>query len=195
MSLRALARRYSRRCPVVVLAAVLAAACAGSKATATRASIARDRATAQSAATALLRPFGLRIQRWSIDRRAFAGNTYELSVYAQPSRTQSIATYAARFAPLTAAVVPALLRRYPDLAWIDLCQERAGKATGGGEPIPVTRVEISRRGAAAVDWRHADVATLLARNHADSADVDIEVHFGIADTTTWRRAIAQLRSG
>ena len=158
-------------------------------------SIAQDRATAPSTIAALLAPFHLDIQRWSIEARAGEKPTsYELSIYSRPASTESPDVYAGRFAPLAARVIPAAFAKYPDIGWIDLCQERAGTPSSTWEPQPVTRIEISRGAAHAIDWSHVTAADLLTRNVTDDANVQIETHDNVARTRLWKAAAAQARS-
>jgi len=183
-----------RTLAIVGMIAVTGAAACGSSSS-HRSSIAQDRATAPSTIAALLAPFHLDIQRWSIEPRAGEQPTsYELSIYSRPASTQSPDIYAGRFAPLAARVIPAAFAKYPDIGWIDLCQERAGTPSSTWEPQPVTRIEISRGAARAIDWAHATVADLLTRNVTDDANVQIETHDNVARTQLWKTAAAQARS-
>jgi hypothetical protein len=166
-----------------------AGACGGTSSSASH-SVAGDRAAAPATILSLLRPFDLQIQRWSLNVRPDSKGVYELSVYSRPAKQQSPPTYARRFAPLAAALIPELFAKYPEVSWIDLCQEEAGSPSSSWEPLPVTRLEISRSGAAAIDWPHASTALLLARNRSDSANVQIEAHNHVTDTPEWKAAAA-----
>jgi hypothetical protein len=141
-------------------------------------------------AVPLLAPFGLRVQRSSVEQKAGPVGGSELSLYAQPTRTEANDVYAQRMMPLTAAVIPALFAKYRSLDWIDLCQEPA-KSSGAWETVPVTRLEISRTGAERVDWKHADLAQLLAAQRARPLDVSINWQQGIGRTRAWRDATAR----
>jgi hypothetical protein len=177
-----------------VAAVALGGACSAKPALPKSEAIARDRTTVPGVARHLLEPFQLGIQRWSIEARVEAPDDYQLSLYTQPARTESVDVYAQRFAPLAAGVIPALFERYPDITWIDLCQEQAGTTGGDWEPTPVTRIQLTRAAADAVDWPHADIATLVARNRDDPRHLQIEAHFGITATPAWRAAIAKVRA-
>jgi len=180
---------------IVALATVLlGAACGGSGPHSAASGIAHDRASAPATLTALLDPFRLQIQRWSIDPLDAHHPQYELSIYSRPASTQTADQYAGRFAPLAAAVIPAVFAKYPDIAWVDLCQELAHTPSNDWEPEPVTRIEITRKAAAAIDWSHVTTADLLARNMADSDNVQVETHSGVAQTALWKAAAARIRA-
>jgi hypothetical protein len=178
---------------IVALVAMCAGACGGNGSGPAR-SVAEDRVTAPVTIRSLLQPFGLQIQRWSMDVRPNSDGVVEMSVYSRPTKQESPSTYGHRFAPLATAVIPELFAKYPEVSWIDLCQEEAGTPAGTWEPLPVTRLEISRNAAASIDWPHATTASLLAHNRSDSATLQIEVHNHVADTPEWKAAAAHSRN-
>ncbi len=176
---------------LLVVALVTAAAGCGSGAGSTKtAAVPHDGPEVARAAVPLLESFGLRVQRSSIAQKADPLGGQELSLYAQPPRTETNDVYARRMMPLSAAVIPALFAKYRSLAWIDLCQEPA-KSSGAWETVPVTRLLISRGGAERVDWRHADLAQLLAAQRARPLDVSVNWENGVGRTRAWRDATAR----
>lgn len=146
-------------------------------------------AVAQAAAP-LLAQFALRVQRSSVGEHQGAIGGSELSLYVRPAHAQSADTYANRFMPLTAAVIPALFAKYPGIKWIDLCQEPA-QASGAWGTTPVTRLEISREGSGRVDWQHGELATVLALERTKPLEFSIEWHSGVGQTSVWRAAAAR----
>ncbi|HUI48483.1 MAG TPA: hypothetical protein VL119_07285 [Acidimicrobiia bacterium] len=170
------------------------AACGSGAGAPTKSAIDLDRATAQATISSLLGRFDLGIQRWSIDAWPNAPKVYELSIYTRPAKAEPDTAYAARFAPLAAAVIPAVLARYPEITWVDLCQEKAKTPSGVWEPTPVTRLEVSRSGSSHIDWAHVDTAALLRRNRVDATNVQIETHFDVAHIPLWQAAAARARS-
>lgn len=183
-----------RWCGITLCLAVvtLAAACGSSSHAGTTTSP-RD-AQLVRAVTPILERLGLKLQRASFERRGDPGRTLELNVYAEPAHSESADVYASRLAPLASAVVPAMLREFPDADWVDVCQEHANTPGDVPEPLPVTRLEISRAVSEKIDWPTAKLATLLARNRASSAEVDLEVHDGVSETPTWKAAAAESRT-
>lgn len=151
-----------------------------------------DAAVAQAAAP-LLAPFGLRVQRSSIGKKPDPRGGAELSLYVQPTRTETADEYAARMMPLAAAVIPQLYAKYPGIVWLDLCQEPA-KSSGTWETVPVTRLELSRSGSGRVDWKRADLAQLLALERAHQLDFSIEWHNGVGRTRVWRAAAERAKA-
>lgn len=136
---------------------------------------------------------GLQIQRLSVEKRPDVRATYELSVYLRPPHKVSADEYAARFAPLAAAVIPLSFEKYDDIGWIDVCQERAGTPDGVDDAVPVTRLEVSRKDAATVDWARADLVRLFELYKRAPADVGLLANDGVDRTRAWRAALAQTR--
>jgi hypothetical protein len=178
---------------MVLLTVVMlgAAGCGSSSAPPKAAPVAppAERSVAQTA-SALLAPLHLQVQRSSVGQKPPPQGGSELSLYAQPARTESVDVYAQRFMPLAAKVVPALFAKYPGIQWIDLCQEPA-RSSGTWETVPVTRLEISRVGSGRVDWARGDLATVLALNRTRPLELAIEWHNGIGATSVWAAATAR----
>jgi hypothetical protein len=141
----------------------------------------------------LLARFDLELQRSAIETRAHSSDQ-ELSLYARPTAHVDADTYARRFAPLAAAVIPAMLAKYPQADRIDLCQMRAGTPLGVDDATPVTRIEITRAGADRIDWKDVDLATLLRANRRDARALSIEGNDGVFDTPTWQAAVEASRA-
>ena len=59
--------------------------------------------------------------------------------------------------------LPGIYRRWPGLKSFDVCQEPEAIVDPRPAPIPVTQLVATRKGAAALDWKHASLVTLLKR--------------------------------
>jgi hypothetical protein len=147
------------------------------------------RSVAQSARP-LLAQFSLQVQRSSVAEMPGPRGGSELNLYVRPARGESADLYASRFMPLAAAIVPTLLAKYPEIKWLDLCQEPA-KSSGTWETVPVTRLEISRDGSGHVDWERRDLASVLALSRTRPLELSIEWHNGIGRTPVWSAAAAR----
>ena len=175
---------------LVVALMTAAAACGSSAGSSQTVAAPQDGQEVARAVVPLLTPFGLQVQRSSIEQKPEPLGGLELSLYVQPTRTEAADVYANRMVSLSAAVIPALFAKYPKLDWIDLCQEPA-KSSGAWETVPVTRLEISRKGAARVDWERTDLAQLLARQRTRPLEVAIEWDNGVGRTRVWRDSAAR----
>ncbi|HEV7523446.1 MAG TPA: hypothetical protein VGP92_00680 [Acidimicrobiia bacterium] len=185
----------SARSLLVVALAVAGtgAACGSNSGASSTDRLPRNDAAVADASIPLLVPFKVQVQRASVGNRPGARGGRELSLYVRPARTESATRYASRFAPLAIAVVPALFAKYPGIDWIDVCQEPA-KSSGAWETVPVTRIEISRRGGDLVEWARADLATLLATHQAHPLELTIDWQNGVGRTKVWTDATARART-
>jgi hypothetical protein len=89
------------------------------------------------------------------------------------------------------AVIPAAFAKFDDIAWVDVCQERAGTPDGVDDATPVTRLEVNRHDSATVDWKKFDLVSLLALKHRSQHDVSILANDGVEQTRAWRAALSQ----
>jgi hypothetical protein len=181
-----------RRCiaAFVVVTALGAAACSSSGDSKPVSARRRSDAALAHDVSPWLDRLGLQMQRLSVEARGGGPNPeHELSLYVQPALVETADVYAARFAPLTAAVVPAAFEKYDDIDWIDVCQERAGTAAGVDDAVPLTRIEVSRKDAATVhDWANFDLAALLALKLRAPYRVSVVTNDGVDQTRAWRTA-------
>jgi hypothetical protein len=140
-----------------------------------------------------IRELGLRVQRLSVESIGGAHPTYELSLYVKPPSAVSAEVYASRLAPLAKAVIPAAFAKFDDIAWVDVCQERAGTPDGVDDATPVTRLEVNRHDSGTVDWKKFDLVSLLALKNRSQHDVSILANDGVEQTRAWRAALSQSR--
>ena len=178
---------------LVVALTMIAVGCGSSAKSTTADREPRDDSAVALAARPLLTSFALQIQRSSVGDRPGPLRGRELSLYVRPARTESSARYASRFTPLARSVVPVLFAKYPGIDWIDVCQEPA-KSSGAWETVPVTRLEISRKGGGLVDWARADLATLLSMNAVHPLEFRIDWQSGVGRTKVWANATARART-
>jgi hypothetical protein len=88
-----------------------------------------------------------------------------LAIYVEPITPGTLDgdAYARNIMRVARVFLPSVFRRWSGLKSFDVCQEpdRDPRAV----PPPATQVIATRRGAAAVRWKHATLATLIARAH------------------------------
>jgi hypothetical protein len=136
---------------------------------------------------------GLQIQRLSVEKTTGPDPQLELSLYVRPPKPMSPDAYAAHLAPLARAVIPASFAKYHDIEWVDVCQERAGTPDGVEGAVPMTRLEVNRKDAATVDWKHFGLPQVIQLYRRSSNRVSLETNDGVDRTWTWRAALAQSR--
>jgi hypothetical protein len=132
---------------------------------------------------AKVEPLGLHITRAALvdteNRRSAAGT--HLAVYVEPVGAYSPTQYLTGTATVSRVFLPLVFNRWPGLQSFDVCQEPLPKTDNRAEPPPETQVFVLRGGVDAVDWKHADLAELLAQgvrasNEAgDSGQVSLSV--------------------
>ncbi len=109
-------------------------------------------------------------------------------------------------ATVSRVFLPFVFDRWPGLRSFDVCQEPLPETDDRAEPPPETQVFVLRGGVDTVDWKHADLAELLAQgvrasNEAgDSKQVKLSVfvakHLRTAPefTDAFDRASAELQT-
>jgi hypothetical protein len=102
----------------------------------------------------------------SLVSRTVSGPTSHLAVYVTPTSMLSDDDYAAGMWSITALLAAELFALWPEVESFDVCQEAfdppASSSDAGAEYRPtVTRVEMSRDQAAAIDWNDGSLADLL----------------------------------
>ncbi len=111
-------------------------------------------------------PLGLHVTRAALvdaeNRRSPTGT--HLAVYVEPDGPYTPAEYLAGTVTVSRVFLPFVFDRWPGLRSFDVCQEPRASVDDRSEPPPETQVFVRRRGAGAVDWEHADLATLLAES-------------------------------
>lgn len=128
-------------------------------------------------------PLGLHIPRAALvdseNRRSATGT--HLALYVEPDGDYSPAEYLLGIATVSRVFLPFIFNRWPGLRSFDVCQEPLAQVDNRSEPPPETQVFVLRRGVDAVDWKHADLAELLAeaarasREAGDSGQVELSV--------------------
>jgi hypothetical protein len=126
---------------------------------------------------------GLHITRAALvdaeNRRSATGT--HLALYVEPDGAYSRTDYLAGTTTVSRVFLPLVFDRWPGLRSFDVCQEPLPETDDRAEPPPETQVFVLREGVDAVDWRHADLAELLAQgvrasNEAgDSKQVEFSV--------------------
>jgi hypothetical protein len=115
-----------------------------------------------------LAPLGLHTTRAALqdahDYRRSAKGTH-LAMYVEPTSAGLVdrAIYVRNIMRVARIFLPSIYRRWPGLQSFDICQEPEQVLDPRPAPIPVTQLVASRQAAAAVDWKHATLATLLRR--------------------------------
>jgi hypothetical protein len=112
-----------------------------------------------------LEPLGLHITRAALvdtDNRRSASGTH-LAIYVEPDGAYSPTQYLGGTATVSRVFLPSVFDRWPGLQSFDVCQEPLPATDSSPEPPPETQVFVLRGGAAAFDWKHADLAALLTQ--------------------------------
>jgi hypothetical protein len=144
----------------------------------------------------LIEPYGFEMQSSSISNRPEIGQQ-QLSLYVRPVKELEADAQAQAFIPLSAAVLPVMLERYPDIEWIDICQMKAGTPNGYGESDSTeteTRIELSRAVSAQLDWDNVDLGQLLALSRLDPKSLSIDGSDSVEASPTWTAAVARSQS-
>ncbi len=147
-----------------------------------------DQASLKAVVAPILARFGDDVQRVEVETNPTPDHHVMLSLYARPRDARTPDQYATGLAPLTRAVVPILLARYPGLYSVDLCQEAQHPPADVAEPPPLTRVYVTRPKSAAVRWDQLDLPAI--RRQARSTDPSIEIYVDpvVAGSATFRAA-------
>ena len=118
-----------------------------------------------------LAPLGLRTTRAALqdpDGYARSAKGTHLAVYVEPTAKGEVdrAVYVRNIMKVARIFLPFVYRRWSDLKSFDVCLEPEAVLDPRPEPAPVTQLIASRVGAAGVSWKHATLATLLAKADA-----------------------------
>ena len=90
-----------------------------------------------------------------------------LALYVEPVGDRTVPQYLDGIRGV-AVVFADVFERWPGLVSYDVCQEPAGDDDlGGGEPLPVTQIELTKEEAAAFDWDTVSVIDLVRAAEAD----------------------------
>ena len=115
-----------------------------------------------------LEPLGLRTTRAALQSLG----TYErsdtgthLAVYVEPIAEGEIdrAVFVRNIMKTARIFLPFVYNKWSDLKSFDVCQEPEPVLDDRPAPVPVTQLIADRKGAAAVNWKRASLATLLKR--------------------------------
>jgi hypothetical protein len=118
-----------------------------------------------------LKPLGLRTTRAALqDPGSYARSATgtHLAVYVEPITEGEVdrAIYVRNIMKVARIFLPFVYQRWSDLESFDVCQEPEPQLDPRPAPVPVTQLIADRKGAAAVRWKHASLATLLKRADA-----------------------------
>jgi hypothetical protein len=118
-----------------------------------------------------LAPLGLRTTRAALqdpDRYERSAQGTHLAIYVEPIAPGPVdrAVYVRNIVKVARIFLPFVYDRWSDLKSFDVCQEPEPALDPRPVPAPVTQLVASRAGAAAVKWKHATLATLLAKADA-----------------------------
>jgi hypothetical protein len=115
-----------------------------------------------------LEPLGLRTTRAALQtpgsyERSDTGT--HLAVYVEPIGEGEIdrAVYVRNIMKTARIFLPFVYNRWSDLKTFDVCQEPEPVLDPRQAPVPVTQLIADRKGAAAVKWERASLATLLKK--------------------------------
>jgi len=114
---------------------------------------------------------GLRTTRAALQdpdvyRRSSSGT--HLAIYVEPNEAGSVdrEVYARNIMKVARIFLPFVYEKWPGLKSFDVCQEPEPELDPRPAPIPVTQLVATRKGAAALKWRRATLATLIERADA-----------------------------
>jgi hypothetical protein len=97
-----------------------------------------------------------------------------LALYAEPAESPyPVSRYIDNMVPLLRSLALTVFARWPELASFDICQEPRPEVNDAETPIPLTRVQIDRQTADAIDWEEVDLADLLEL-HASALARDVQ---------------------
>jgi hypothetical protein len=121
-----------------------------------------------------LAPLGLRTTRAALQdpdgyERSSTGT--HLAIYVEPTTEGLVdrATYVRNIMKVARVFLPYVYRRWPGLKTFDVCQEPEPALDPRPVPVPLTQLIATRKGAAALRWKHATLATLIRRANAIEA--------------------------
>jgi len=110
-------------------------------------------------------PLGLRVTRVGLQDRESRGPSEtgrHLALYVEPTSSWSDARFVETIVPLGRELVPYTFDRWGGLESFDVCQEPSPGVDDRPEPVSMTVLDITREGAAGVDWGRTDLPSLLA---------------------------------
>jgi hypothetical protein len=121
-----------------------------------------------------LAPLGLRTTRAALqdnDNYERSATGTHLAVYVEPTAKGEVdrAIYVRNIMKVARIFLPFVYRRWSDLKSFDVCEEPEPVVDPRPEPVPVTQLIATRKGAAGLNWKHASLATLIERAHAIDA--------------------------
>jgi hypothetical protein len=107
--------------------------------------------------------FGLRVTRAALldgkNRRSARGT--HLAIYLQPTGKYTADDYVHGAVTVTRVFLPYVFSRWPNLRTFDVCQEPHPEVDNRPEPAPETQVYASRHSITGINWKTADLHTLM----------------------------------
>ena len=121
-----------------------------------------------------LEPLGLRTTRAALqdlDTYDQSPTGRHLAIYVEPTADGEVdrAIYVRNIMKVARIFLPFVYDKWSDLQSFDVCQEPEPSTDPRPAPFPVTQVIATRKGAAALDWKHASLAALLKQSVAIKA--------------------------
>jgi hypothetical protein len=123
-----------------------------------------DEASIAQLFDAALAPLGLHVSRASLEQPPrYTPNPRgrHLAVYTLPTGVYTSADYLANVTRVAQVFLPKVFRRWSGLESFDVCQEPLPALNPDPEAPPITRLFVTRAGAARVDWSRVTAAQLL----------------------------------
>jgi hypothetical protein len=145
----------------------------------------------------LLDELGLRLTRGALIDRSDGGYVVSdegthLALYVEPVGDDHTAEqYLDGLWHLSAVLTPDVFARYTDVVSYDICQEPLPDVDPRPEPFPVTQVEVTREGSAAMDWAGGSLVDLLAASQRTGGGVLVRVDDTIDSLPDYTDALEQ----
>jgi hypothetical protein len=118
-----------------------------------------------------MEPFGLRVTRAalvdSLQKRDPKGT--HLAIYVEPTGEYTPQQYIDGTLDVSKVFLPYVFTRWKGLESFDVCQEPRPVVDDRVAPAPETQVYATRAGSKLVDWKTADVATMIRTSQEEAA--------------------------
>jgi hypothetical protein len=138
-----------------------------------------------------LRPLGLRLVRGALERPptyAVDPHGQHLAIYVQPIGVYTSGDYLDNVTRVASIFLPAVFRRWRGLRSFDVCQEPPAALDPSAEPLPVTQLVVTRRGAGEVRWQHVTLAGLVAAARRPGPDLVLYLDHGLVTNPLYGQA-------
>jgi hypothetical protein len=116
-------------------------------------------------------PFGLRVTRAALvnpkQERDPSGT--HLAIYVEPTGDYTVDDYLDGTLDVSKVFLPYVFNRWKGLKSFDVCQEPRPVVDDRAVPSPETQVYATRAGSKLLDWKTADVATMIRTSQEEAA--------------------------